>query len=194
MLSAKLINKINTAEIIKQVNFGTAVGLTKTAKMAQSATQESLDSNFTIRNKWSRVGPYAIKITPARPATLQATVYTNANWLKPHEDGTDKHAQGGSIAVPTENVRRNKRLIIPKAQRPRGLAAKAFKLQTKRGVVLATRQGRGKAKKLVILYGLESVVRIKKRPTFREPIQKVVDTRLRLNIANAITNAFKTMR
>lgn len=181
--------------IVKQVNFGTATGLTKTAKEGQAAVVGALKGTFTLRGNWfQQSNKYGIKITPARKDKLQSEVKTAADWLEPHEEGRDKHAQGGRVAVPTDQVRRNKRMIIPRGQRPKGLAAKAFILQTKRGPVLAQRLVKGKRKGLIVLYGLENTVRIKKRSTFHDPIQKVVDRRLAANIKEGIMRAFATAR
>jgi hypothetical protein len=182
-------------KIIKQLNYGTAVGLTKTAKEGQAAVVGALKGTFTLRGTWFNQNMrHGIKITPATPRKLQSEVKTLADWLEPHETGRDKTPRGKSIAVPTTEVRRNKRAIIPRAQRPKGLGAKAFVLQTKKGPVLAQRITRGKRKGLVILYGLEPRVKIKKRSTFREPIQKVVDRRLKANILREIRQALAVMR
>jgi len=195
-ITTRVINNLPSAEkIMKNIDFGTAKGLTKTAKQGQSAVVDALQSNFTLRGTWFNQNMrHGIKITPARKDKLQSSVHTLADWLEPHETGKDKTPRGGNLAVPTDQVRRNKRSIIPKGQRPRGLAAKAFVLQTKKGPVLAQRLIKGKRKGLIILYGLEPQVKIKKRPTFRVPIEKVVKSNLKSNIAEGINDAIRTMR
>jgi hypothetical protein len=85
-------------------------------------------------------------------------------------------------------------LIIPRNQRPKGLAGKAFVLMTKKGPVLAQRISRGKRKGLIVLYGLEQTARIKKQSTFYDPIRKVVDRRLNQHIEREIQNALNSMR
>jgi len=195
-ITTRVINNLPSAEkIMKNIDFGTAKGLTKTAKQGQSAVVDALQSNFTLRGTWFNQNMrHGIKITPARKDKLQSSVHTLADWLEPHETGKDKTPRGGNLAVPTDQVRRNKRSIIPKGQRPRGLAARAFVLQTKKGPVLAQRLIKGKRKGLIILYGLEPQVKIKKRPTFRVPIEKVVKSNLKSNIAEGINDAIRTMR
>ena len=179
---------------MRQSDFGTAVGLTKTAKQAQDAVVSSLRSTFTLRGNWfEQRNKFGIKITPARKDKLQAEVKTAADWLEAHEEGTDKTGQG-RLAIPTDQVRRNKRMIIPRGQRPKGLASKAFILETKKGPVLAQRLMKGKRKGLIILYGLEKTVKIKKRSTFHEPIKKVVKSNLKDNIRTGIAMAFATAR
>lgn len=193
-LSARITQRPDFAKTMRQIDFGTAVGLTKTAKQAQDAVVSSLRSTFTLRGNWfEQRNKFGIKITPARKDKLQAEVKTAADWLEAHEEGTDKTGQG-RLAIPTDQVRRNKRMIIPRGQRPKGLASKAFILETKKGPVLAQRLMKGKRKGLIILYGLEKTVKIKKRSTFHEPIQKVVKSNLKDNIRTGIAMAFATAK
>lgn len=193
-LSARITQRPDFAKTMRQIDFGTAVGLTKTAKQAQDAVVSSLKSTFTLRGNWfEQRNKFGIKITPARKDKLQAEVKTAADWLEAHEEGTDKTGQG-RLAIPTDQVRRNKRMIIPRGQRPKGLASKAFILETKKGPVLAQRLMKGKRKGLIILYGLEKTVKIKKRSTFHEPIQKVVKSNLKDNIRTGIAMAFATAK
>ena len=193
-LSARITQRPDFAKTMRQIDFGTAVGLTKTAKQAQDAVVSSLKSTFTLRGNWfEQRNKFGIKITPAKKDKLQSEVKTAADWLEAHEEGTDKTGQG-RLVVPTDQVRRNKRMIIPRGQRPKGLASKAFILETKKGPVLAQRLMKGKRKGLIILYGLEKTVKIKKRSTFHEPIKKVVKSNLSDNIRNGIKMAFATAK
>jgi hypothetical protein len=175
-ISMKLIQRPpSAAEIYKQTQFGVAVGLTQTAKDGQAAVISALRSNFTLRGSWFQQNMrHGIKIKPATKYDLQAEIRT--------------------AAVPTDAVRRNKRLIIPRAQRPKGLGAKVFVLQSKHGPVLVQRITRGKNKGLRVLYGLERRVRIRKRSTFYEPIERTVKRNLNRNVINGINRAFATMR
>jgi hypothetical protein len=196
-ISGKITQRPPDAEkIAKNIDFGTAVGLTQTAKDGQGAAVSALRTTFTLRGGWfEQQNKFGIKVKPATKTDLSAEVRTMADWLLPHEEGKDKAPISGSnIAVPTENIRRNKRLIIPRGQRPRGLGAKVFILKTKHGPVLAQRLKRGARKGLVVLYGLERKVHIKKQSTFYEPIERVVNKNLGKNIDAGITRAIATMR
>jgi hypothetical protein len=192
----KILQRPPRADAInKQLDFGTALGLTKTAQQGQQAVLGALRGTFTLRGSWfNPSNKFGIRVKPATKSDLSAEVRTNADWLIVHEEGTDKKARSGNVAVPTEQVRRNKRFIIPRGQRPKGLGSKAFVLQTKHGPVLAQRITRGKRKGLIVLYGLEKSVHIKKQSTFHEPIQKVVDRRLGTNIAEGIQKALATAK
>lgn len=180
---------------MKNINFGLARGLTRTAYDGQKAVKESLRSTFTIRNRWPDIGPFAIKVAIATPKNLKAEVFTNADWLVAHEEGVNRTPHSGrNIAVPTDEVRRNKRLIIPRGQRPKGLGAKAFVLQTKKGPVLAQRISRGKRKGIIVLYGLEQKVKIRRRSTFYEPLEKVLASRGARHINESIREALASIK
>lgn len=195
-LKAHIVNHLPSADkLMGQINYGTAAGVTKTAKEGQAASVKSLKSTFTLRNNWfEQNNRYGIRIKPATKRDMQAEVRTNADWLERHETGEDKHARGGRVAVPTDQVRRNKKMIIPRGQRPKGLAGKIFVLKSKRGDVLAQRLKRGKRKGLIVLYGLENTVKIKKQSTFYSPIEKVVKRNLVGNVREGIDQALRTMR
>ncbi len=198
MIFGRITSSPPSAEkIIRNLNFGHALGLTQTAKEGQSAVKSSLKNTFIIRNKWPDIGPFSIKIKPATRSDLQSEVFTNAYWLEHHETGRDRRGRGGGrLAVPTENVRRNKRQIIFRSQRPQALRSggKSFVLRTKRGPVIFQRVGRGKRKKLSALYGLEDSVKIRKRSTFYDPINKVVRRRLTANIVAGVRRALATIK
>lgn len=195
-LTAQITQMPDLKEKAKQMRFGIALGLTATAKEAQKASQDAIQGTFTVRGRWfEQQNRFGIKIKPAKKDDLEAEVKTKADWLAIHEEGGTKTAlHGGDVVVPTDQVRRNKRMIIPRGQRPRGLGAKAFVLQTKHGPVLAQRISRGKRKGLIILYGIEHGVRIKKQSTFYEPILKVVNRNLEKNIREGIAKAWATAK
>lgn len=183
-------------EMNKQIRFATAVALTKTAKQAQTAAITSLKNNFTIRNNWIEPGnKLGIRITPARKDNLTAEVKTAADFLKKFETGEDKLPRGKRLAIPTANVRRNKKDIIPRGLRPSALRDKrTFVLETKSGPVLFQRKFKGKRSQIVALYNLESKARIKKRPSFYAPVDNAVRANFNSNFNEAVANAFKTAR
>jgi hypothetical protein len=196
-VSVKVIERPPSSEkITKNINFGIARGLTRLAKDGQSAVRGALRGAFTLRGSWfEQQNRFGIKIKPAKPNDLVSAVQTRADWIDRHETGTDKAPTSGRhVVVPTDQVRRNKRLIIPRGQRPPGLGTKAFVLQTKNGPVLAQRITRGKRKGLIVLYGLENKVKIRKVEVFEKPIEKVVGRRGQRIIEQSIVEALATMR
>ena len=183
-------------KIAKQFAFASALALTKTAKDAQSGITSGLPNHFTLRGNWHQPSnKFGIKIKPAKKDSLAAAVGTNADWLEKFETGTDKLPRQNFLAVPTDNVRRNKKLIIQKSQRPAALRGKGdFVIQTKSGPVLFVRKGRGKKKQMVALYNLETKAKIKKNSAIIEPAVKVINGRLYKNFSQAFIKALKTAR
>lgn len=205
----EILKKPDWDKIGKNLRFGLASGLMKTAKEGQAEVIKTIKSEFTTRGRWMEPStPFGIRITPAKrdAKEIEATVQTAADWLLLHETGGTKKPQNGNLAVPTENVRRNKRDIIQKAQRPRNLK-NAFVLQTKKGPVLfqklfgnasgkfTTRKLKtNRGTRLVAVYGLEKSAKIKKRSTFYEPLEALVEKHGDRNVLAAIDAAFATMK
>lgn len=206
-MRVQVVRKPDVRKIAKNVRFGVAAGLTRTAKDAQGDAIKSIEKEFTTRGRWyAPSNKFGVRITPAKRDRHESAVHTAADWLLPHETGGPKRPRGGRFAVPTENVRRNKRQIIPKSQRPRALKG-TFVLQTKRGPVLFQRVYANKAGKyttrklktrrgtrLVALFGLEKTVQIRKRPTFIEPVRRSVSRNIKTRIREGIENALATMK
>lgn len=188
--------KITGERFDKQVPFALAYALTITAKEAQAAVVKSLEGTFTLRGQWyKQSNKFGIKITPAKKTNLKASVHTQADWLELHETGGTKTPRGKELAIPTENVRRTKRQIIQKSQRPKALIGKRdFILNTKKGRVLFQRKGKGKRSKIVALYNLEPKAVIKKQSTFFEPVEKIVEKNLQENFNKALEKAYATAK
>lgn len=205
-----IIQRPDWTKIAKNVRFGTAVGLTKTAQAAQEEVISEIQKTFTTRGNWfQKSNKFGIRITAAKKAdpTLEAAVHTAADWLVAHETGATKTPHGRArFAVPTEAVGRGGRRI-PASKKPRNLK-NSFVIQTKRGPVLfqrlfGNRAGKfttrrvkrgGTGTQIVPMYGLEQSVKVKKRSTFYEPIRKVVGKRLSGEVRDGIHNALRTMR
>lgn len=180
----------------KQLPFAIAKGLTQTAKDAQSEILSELPNKFTIRGTWSNPrNKFGVKIKPATKTKQTASVGTNADWLKLQETGGVKIPKGENIAIPTENVRRTKRQIIQRSQRPKALRGKRdVVLKTNRGAVLFQRKYKGKRSKLVALYNLEPRARIRRVSPIIEPATRTVRSRLKPNFMNAFSEAMKSAK
>ena len=185
------------AKIDRNLRFGVAMGLTETAKQGQKAVQGSLRGTFTLRGSWwQQSNKFGIKIKAAKRDDLSAEVRTMADWLVPHEKGGTKTAtRGGRLAVPTDNVRRNKRDIITRANRPSALRGKrTFVIRTSKGDVLFQRKYKGKRSFITPLYNLEPRVHIRRQSTFFAPIETVVNRRLQRNVLAGMHKALATMK
>ena len=196
-LTAKIVQRPPSAEkIIKQLLYGTAVGLTKTAKEAQAAVQGSARGKFTIRNRWlEQQTPVGIKIKPAMPTNPVAEVYTKAPFGPRQEFGGTKIPYKHWLAIPiTGTARPTKSSMIPKRNLPRSLQ-NAFVLTTKKGTtLLCVRKARGKNKGIVPMYVLVTRVQVKRTNWFHDPIEKVVRRRMMSIIDREIGIALAKMR
>lgn len=164
--------------VVKQVTFALAQTLTGVVKEAQGVAISDIESTFTVRNNWDRPSnAMGIKALPATKTDLSAALVTRADWLIPHEDGEDKVPEGRSLAIPSKNVRRTKRDIIGRSQRPKALRGKRDVLLPLRGggLGLFQRKGRKANSRLVFLYTLAKRARIRKQPTVVEPTVNVVE-------------------
>lgn len=194
--TSKIIQMPPTAEkIYKNIQFGTAVGLTKTAKEGQAGVISALQSKFTIRGQWFKQNtPVGIKVKPATRDSQRAEIWTAAPFLPRHEDGSVKLPYKNWLAIPTENVRKSKAAKIPANLRPNRLQ-NAFVIVTKGGTrLLCVRKGRGKNRSVTVMYILVRRAKINKAEIWDQPIRSVIARRLDDNIADGIDKALKTMR
>jgi len=106
---------------VDQYPFAAAVALTRTAQDAQAEVRAGLPRRFTIRNRWVSQG---IRIVPATKRRLESWVGSRDDFMALQETGGIKRPRGEHLAVPTEKVRRRKRGLISKAQRPRRVLQK----------------------------------------------------------------------
>lgn len=186
------------AEIMKQINFGTALGLTNTAIQAQTAVVGAMQGRFTIRNNWLTNSPIGIKINRATKVNLKAEVFTRAPFLPLQESGGIKIPYGNHLAMPADDGPLKKLKKIPEALRPKALMAsgRGFIITGKKSGVklMMTRnlKSRGKYGGVRIMYVLIPHAKLKPANVFYKVIGKVVDRRLALNISQGIEKAFAT--
>jgi hypothetical protein len=199
MFKVQILKRPPTAaKLMKEILIGASKGINKTATEAQQSVQKAYRQNFTIRNQFLERGPLAIQVkrSNALKGDMTAEVRTRADFLPIHETGGIKTPRGHRLAIPTENVKRTKRDIIQKSQRPRALRAKgSFIINTRKGTEFIVRRvGRGKNQRLQFLYNLTARARIKRVPTFFPVISKVVSRRLNSNVRGEIKRGLMTMK
>ena len=131
---------------------------------------------MTLRTAWWKPGnQFGFNMKKATADRLVAEIYTRAPWMQLQESGGTKSPKGRHLAIPTTNVRRTKRDLISKPQRPQALGSKAFHIKTKAGAeMLAMRIGRGKNKGLRFMYVLSKQASVKPLLHFHEQISKFV--------------------
>lgn len=186
----------STAAIAKNIRFGTALGLTRAAQAGQKLVISNLENTFTLRGNWYKPSnKMGIRINTATKTKLVSAVKTQADWLLPHEEGRPKFPMGRFFAVPTSNVRRTKRDIIRKNQRPRELKRSFLLITRKRGIpMIFQRRGRGKRSEIFAMYKLIPKAKIRKASTFYEALLELADKRLAGFIKQGIVEAFRTMK
>jgi hypothetical protein len=200
-ISVDIKRNFTDARMAKQLPFAAAKALTQTAKDAQKDILGGLPDHFTLRGNWfNPSNKFGIKIQPATKTDLVARVGTMADWLIIQEEGGTKKPRGSNLAIPTENVRRNKKDIIQKSQRPRALGSKAFILKIKRAganqghSIIFTRKGKGKRSELVALYNLTKQAKIRRNSGVIDPGLKSIVQNLNRNFMNALEFAMKTAK
>ena len=195
-MSARIVQRPDFAKIAKNIDFGTALGLTKTAGQGKDAVMKTAESKFTIRNNWlkSPIGP---RVKIAKRDNLKAEISMSAHFGRIHDEGGTKIPFRNWIAVPTKFARPNKRSRIANDLKPAAL------MDSGRGVIVTLDSGsemifakhpRRKTDEFLPMYVLTKTAKIKDVDIFREPIEKVVDKNLKDNIRAGIAKAISTMR
>lgn len=196
----------------EQLPFSAAQAINNTLKDLQLEEQRDLRNAFVLRRPdWAM---RSVKIVQfANKRTLSGTLAISppgapdrAGILAQHEQGRSglkTPKDGRSVAIPV-NVRRNKRDIVTKANRPRAMIEKG----KAKGKVFVVRQGdrshlpegvyrRGgsaKRPKLTMMYALELRVRLPRTLRFYAIARKVVPERLARQFELALVAALKTAR
>lgn len=183
---------------MKNFNYGTAVGLTKTAGEARNAVVGAWKGKFFIRNNWLENSPIGPKVTPATAATQFAEVKMAAKFGPLQDAGGIKLPYRHYLAMPASTGPLAGKKRIPAAMRPSNLQG-AFVIVTKTGTrLLCVRKmsGRGKnrASGIVPMYVLTPKAKVKRADVFYAPIKKVVERRLMINVNAGIENALSSMR
>ena len=185
--------------IPSQLDYGVALGLNKTAEQMRESEISAAKNTFTIRGSWWQPKTrFGFNVNYAKKNSLTAEVYTRANWLDLHVTGGIKTPKGSNLALPSSDVKRNKKDMITRANRPKNIRG-AFKINvtTKTGkhmTAIAKKVGRGKNKKIVVMYWLEKNAQIKKEYDFFEIGKKVFDRNVKKYIGSGIAQAFRTAK
>jgi hypothetical protein len=179
--------------IEKQTTYGISIGLNKLAEHIRKSELESAKQEFTLRGKWYQPkNRYGFNIKYANKSYPVATVFTRADWLALHTEGGVK-SSSGRLAIPTADVKRNKQDMVKRGSKPRAIKG-SFLMHTQKGDAIAVRKGRGKSKKLVIMYWLEDKARIKKRFDFNKIGEKVYERNAQRYLSEGIAHAWRTAK
>ncbi len=174
----------------KQLPFALSKAINSTADRIREATLKGANDVLTLRGTWWKPrSKYGFNVRPSTKRNLTAEIYTKADWMVQHEDGGIKTAKG-LIAIPTIDVKRNKKDIITKGNRPRNIK-NAFKVTTKQGNSFIAKRVRGK---LVILYWLENKATIKGVFKFHDIAKQTFDKHFESDFRDAVDYALRTAK
>jgi hypothetical protein len=185
----------------QQAPFAVSLALNKVANHAQAAVRDGIKRTYTLRREQFVLN--TVKINREDRATktkLDATVRIDPerNILAKFEEGGTKTARsGGSVAIPTTNVRRNKADILQKSQRPRALldskaAGRGKVFKTEKGIF--QRVGARGASTVRALFLLRSVVRVRPTLNFKRNATDAVQRTWKDEMTAAFTKAEQTAR
>ena len=103
----------------KHIPNAAAKALTRTAFDARDAVRDSLPERFNLRRPWVKWG---VGVTPAKPRTLMAEVWSRDRFMALQEAGGTKT---GTSAIPLGPMAQKARTqVIPKSQWPGQVMAK----------------------------------------------------------------------
>jgi hypothetical protein len=167
-----------------------ARALNDVAAEAQRAMIAETTSKLTTRGSWFKTGSrFGYNRQPANKSNLEARVFTRAPWMQEQENVTFKTARKSFLTLPSTAIRsgRSDPKKVPPRFYPSRMGPKLFKIQTKKGPVLAQRLRRAG---LRIMYFLERTIHFPKRVRLLDTATKAVNlhapSALEKQIANAI--------
>lgn len=157
----------------KQVPFATSNALNATIfKVRKRIVGPTWNAAFDTKN--GRFPSTLFKVRKASKRRLSASLFDRLGRasLDLHTTGGVKRPKGGSLAIPTSNIKRSATGKISKGKRPQGLKNSFVANLNGRGRAVWQRYGR-KGSKIRMMYDLERSARISKRFRFYEDAEKV---------------------
>lgn len=181
----------------RQLPYTFARALTMTAQDAQSKIISQLPSQFILRTMWWKPRTrYGFNIRPAKKNYLVAEIFTRAPWMILQEEGgIKKPIESRTLAIPTENVRKDIRRKIAKSKLPSALMnapkRRAFILPTRSGPVMFRRVSK---KKIKAMYVLEKQAQIRPRLKMQETCEQILNEKIFNNFERAFKEALRTAK
>ena len=147
----------------KRIPDAAAKALTRTAFDARDAVRDSLPERFNLRRPWVRWG---IGVTPAKPRTLMAEVWSRDRFMALQETGGTKT---GKLAIPVGPMAQTAQSrVIPKSQWPGKLLARK-NVFYQAGAVFERRED----KRILALYLLRSQQKVEPRLGLADTVRSV---------------------
>lgn len=178
----------------KQLPFAVSKALNSTAEKIRQSTLQGAKDTLTLRGSWFNPrSKYGFNVKPSTKNNLQADIYTNADWMKMQEDGGIKTAKG-LIAIPTKFVKRNKKDMLNKANRPKNIKG-SVKVKFKNGKeAIVKPYFDGHERRLVVLYWLEKRAKIKGVYKFHDIATNTFKANIENDMKEAVNYALSTAR
>lgn len=159
----------------KQMPFALSQTLNGTAKaVRKQIVERTYPQSFTVRNKRFAGAMFRIEFASKRKLTASVFDRLDKDFMAMQAEGGTKLPRGRNIAIPGRANQRTSTGKIPRARQPRQIIAsgKAYKTTLRGGQqAIVQPQGRGKVKRLKVMYVLEQTARIPKRFPFYEDAQ-----------------------
>ena len=159
----------------KQMPFAMSQALNSTAfDIRRQIVDRTYPQSFNVKNK--RFANAMFRVEKASKRKLSAAVFDRLgkDYMAMQAEGGTKLPRGRNIAIPGRANQRTATGKIPRARQPRQIIAsgKAYKTTLRGGQqAIVQPQGRGKVKRLKVMYVLEQTARIPKRFPFYEDAQ-----------------------
>lgn len=176
-----------------QVPFALALALNKAAENTRELLIREWPSHVKVRQ--AGFLRYALRRNFATKNNLRVEIYdqTQRPFLKRLDGGGVHQARGGNLAIPVEANVKIGAHGVRKSQLPRNLP-NAVLLNTKSGPAIYQRVGRGKNKKLKLMYVLKPSVPVPAKMPFNELFQISMTAECRTSFPSTMARAMRTRR
>ncbi len=156
----------------KQLPFAYSLSLNRASEKARDKfVSDTLPSAFTLRTGWWKPrNRWGFNIKPSTKHTLVTSIYTKAPWMEDHEKGGIRTPKKKSFAVPHANVKRSKRGLISRSNKPAGMKNKFVKEVNGQPLLF-----RRLKKSIRLMYNLVPSARIRPALKFKDTISKEVN-------------------
>jgi len=182
----------------KQMPFAMSQALNATAfDVRKEIVDKTYPQSFDVRNK--RFAGTMFRVEKATKKKLRASVFDRLkkDYMVDQAEGGIKTPRGNSVAIPARAIKRTSSGKIGKAKQPRNLLnnGKAYRTSLRGGQqAIVQPRGRGKAKRLQVMYLLEPRAVIPKRFPFYDDANRVSRQKFDKNFAKAFKRAKATAR
>jgi hypothetical protein len=189
-VNTDVAKKILTDIQKKQLPFASSLALNRTSEKARDIYVKDLPGKITLRKSWWKPGNrFGFNVKNSNKTNLTAVIYTRAPWMALHETGGTKTPQKKALAIPHANVKRTKRDLISKANKPAGMKNKFIKVVNGQPL-LFKRLNKG----IKLMYTLVPSAKIKAVLQFRNTIKKDVNRIFPDEFNKAFDEAMRTRK